>query len=65
MKEKTLKENFQSYGIKKVLNYLDSDPDANIPKIIDWVEKFDRNGDISSQYYYFRSRQKEKDKRTI
>jgi MoaA/NifB/PqqE/SkfB family radical SAM enzyme len=49
MKEKTLKENFQSYGIKKVLNYLDSDPDANIPKIIDWVEKFDRNGDISSQ----------------
>lgn len=49
MKEKTFKENFQSYGIKMALNYLDSDPDTNIPKIIDWVEKFDKNGDISGQ----------------
>jgi len=49
MNEKTIIENMQSYGLKKVLAYLDAAPDNNIPKIIDWVEKFDRDGVVSRQ----------------
>ncbi|MFA9424197.1 MAG: radical SAM protein [Sedimentibacter sp.] len=36
-------ENLQSYGLKKVLAYLDEDPNNNVPKILDWVEKFDKD----------------------
>ena len=49
MSEKTIIESMQSYGLKKVLAYLDADPDNNIPKIIDWVERFDRDGVVSRQ----------------
>ncbi len=49
MSEKTIIESMQSYGLKKVIEYLDSDPDNNIPKIIDWVERFDRDGVVSRQ----------------
>lgn len=49
MSEKTIIESMQSYGLKKVLAYLDSDPDNNIPKIIEWVEKFDKDGIVSKQ----------------
>ena len=49
MSEKTIIENMQSYGLKKVLAYLDADPDNNIPKIIDWVEKFDKEKIVSRQ----------------
>jgi MoaA/NifB/PqqE/SkfB family radical SAM enzyme len=49
MSEKNIVENLQSYGLKKVLAYLDADPDNNIPKILDWVEKFDRDGVVAKQ----------------
>lgn len=39
----------QAYGLKKVLKYLDSDPGNNIPKIVDWIEKVDRAGHVSSK----------------
>lgn len=42
-------DKFKVFGLKKVMNYLDSDPDINIPKIIDWVEKIDRKGHVSSK----------------
>ena len=44
MSEKSMFESLQSYGLKKVLAYLDADPDNNIPKILDWVRKFDKDG---------------------
>lgn len=49
MSEMNIVENLQSYGLKKVLAYLDADPDNNIPKILDWVEKFDRDGIVARQ----------------
>jgi len=49
MNEKTMLENLQSFGLKKVLAYLDADPENNIPKIIDWVEKFDKDGVVDRQ----------------
>jgi len=31
---------------KAVLNYLDKDPENNIPKVMDWIEKFDKTGEL-------------------
>mgnify|MGYP005773034113 CR=1 FL=1 len=31
------------FGINKALDYLDQDPDANLPKLMEWVEKFGGN----------------------
>ncbi|HZK33642.1 MAG TPA: radical SAM protein [Tissierellaceae bacterium] len=42
-------EQFKIFGMKKVLNYLDSNPEENIPKIMDWVGKIDRAGHVSSK----------------
>lgn len=53
MSEKTIVENLQTFGLKKVLNYLDSDPDVNLPKILDWVEKFDKEGTVKGQLKAF------------
>ena len=33
-------------------SFLESDPEANIPKIVRWVEKFDRKGIYSAAYPY-------------
>lgn len=49
MSEMTLYENLQSFGFKKVLEYLASNPETNIPKLLDWVKKFDRNGTVDRQ----------------
>lgn len=49
MSEKTLYENLQSFGLKKVFDYLDSNPETNIPKLLDWIKKFDKNGVVEKQ----------------
>lgn len=49
MSEKSIFENLQSYGLKKTLAYLDADPDNNIPKILDWVKKFDKDSVVDRQ----------------
>lgn len=49
MSHKSLKETLQAFGLKKVLSYLENDPDNNIPKIIEWIERFDKEKSISSQ----------------
>ncbi len=49
MSEKSISESLQSIGLKKVLAYLDSDPEKNIPIILDWVKKFDKDGIVERQ----------------
>ena len=49
MSEKTMKETLQAFGIKKVLNYLECDPDTNIPKLLGWVDRLDRNNMLEGQ----------------
>lgn len=61
MSEMSMIENLQSYGLKKVLAYLDTDPDNNIPKILEWVEKFDKDGVVSRQMNTINSVLKDKD----
>jgi len=49
MSEMSMLETLQSFGLKKVLSYLDSDPDNNIPKVLEWVEKFDKDGETAAE----------------
>lgn len=55
MSDRTMMETLQHFGLKQVLKYLDSDPDANIPKILNWVEKLDRDGGFKSQIKVIRN----------
>ncbi len=43
-----IKEMVEAYSLKKVIGYLDSNPDENIPKVIDWIEKFDRSHEYAT-----------------
>lgn len=42
----TLKETAQALAVKAALNYLDKDPDRNIPRLLDWVDRFDRKDNL-------------------
>ena len=44
---KTIKEIAMAKGINIALNYLDRNIEKNLPKLADWVEKFDTNGNVS------------------
>lgn len=44
-----LKEKAQAFAVKKALEYLDKDPETNLPKLIDWFEKFDVKGTLKKQ----------------
>ena len=41
---RTMKESVQAFAVKQILHYLDEDPDKSLPKILDWAEKFDKDG---------------------
>jgi len=53
MSEKTMWENLQAFGIKKALGYLDDDPDTNIPKLLEWDDRLDKNGTLAGQRRVF------------
>lgn len=53
MSEKTMKENLQSFAVKKVLDYLEGDPDKNLPKLLDWADKFDKENMFATQRKVF------------
>jgi len=40
---RTMKESVQAFAVKQVLNYLDEGPES-LPKVLDWAERFDKNG---------------------
>ncbi|RBP38952.1 radical SAM protein [Garciella nitratireducens] len=42
-------EELERHGFIRMIDYLDSDPDKNIPKIIKWIEKLDKEGVTSRQ----------------
>lgn len=37
-----LKDKVQRFGLNKVIHYLEANPEENMPKILDWVEKLDK-----------------------
>lgn len=46
---KTIRENIRSAAVKAALSYLDSNPEENIPKLINAVEKLDGNRNLERQ----------------
>lgn len=46
---KTLKEIAVSKGLNIALNYLDRDIEKNLPKLVDWAEKFDVQGSVKKE----------------
>ena len=43
-------EKLESFVLKRVLNYLDSNPQENVPKVIGWLRKFDRDNLYKNVY---------------
>ena len=35
----SLPARLRAFGISKALDYLERDPDANLPKLMDWLDK--------------------------
>ena len=42
-------DSMKKIGLEKVYDYLDKDPEHNIPKIIDYIEKLDRKGSVKRE----------------
>jgi hypothetical protein len=45
----SLKETAEVFAIKKALEYMDKDPEANFPKLLDWFDKFDIKNTLAAQ----------------
>ena len=45
----TFKENVEAFAIKQILSYMDKDPQNNLPKLLDWFDKFDRKNTLKTQ----------------
>jgi len=48
-KEMALKETVEVFAIKKALEFMDKDPETNLPKLLDWFEKFDVKNTLATQ----------------
>ena len=49
MSDYTFSEKVKTSVIKPLITMLDSDPERNIPRIVDLLQKFDRKGSIKNQ----------------
>lgn len=47
MSDLTIKQKVKVFGLKKALDYLESNPEENIPKALEWVERFDTNNSLA------------------
>lgn len=53
MAEKSLRENMETLTVRKVLSYLDKDPDKNLPKLLEWADRFDKDNLYATQRKVF------------
>ena len=47
---KKINEKIQEVSLKKAIQYLDSNPEVNTLKLLNWIEKFDKDGDYKNAY---------------
>ena len=45
----SIAEKFKGLAVKELYSYLDKDPDNNIPKALDWLQKHDKGGGVTNQ----------------
>ncbi len=50
-----IKEKITNFGVQKLLSYMDSDFERNIPKALDLMEKIDRKGQYAGAYASIRA----------
>ena len=50
-----IKENVEVFAVKQALSYLDKDPEKNLPKLLDWFDRFDRKDTLKTQREMIRS----------
>lgn len=50
MSDFTFAENMKAFGVKQAISYIDKDPEKNVPKLLDWLIKSDKNGVVSNRF---------------
>ena len=48
-------QNVEAFAVKQALSYLDKDPEKNLPKLLDWFDRFDRKDTLKTQRDVIRS----------
>lgn len=61
MSDRTILESTKALGVKQVLKYVDRNPDENIPKLLNWLEKHDKQGQVTRQVHSVRQAIENKD----
>ncbi len=61
MANRTIVESTKALGVKQVLKYVDRNPDENIPKLLNWLEKHDKHGQVMRQVQSVRQAIENKD----
>jgi len=51
----------QMKAMRQALKYMEKDPDENLPKLIDWADKVDKNGEFEKYRKHFRRWIEDKD----
>ncbi len=46
---RTMGEGLKAFAYRRAIAYMDNDPDKNVPKVLDWIDKHDKKGAIRSQ----------------
>jgi len=46
---RNISDKMKNFAMKQLFGYLDKDPDNNIPKVLDWLEKNDRENGITNE----------------
>lgn len=44
-----LKENLEIFAVKQALSFMDKDPENNLPRLLDWFDRFDRKDTLKIQ----------------
>ena len=53
MEEKSMMETVQSFAVKQALKYVEREPEKNLPKLLDWADKFDKENLYAKQREVF------------
>ena len=43
MQNKSMMETIQAFAVKQALHYMEHDPEKNLPKLLEWADKFDKD----------------------
>jgi MoaA/NifB/PqqE/SkfB family radical SAM enzyme len=53
MNEMNMMENLQAFGVNRVLGLLKDNPETNLPKLMDWIDRLDRDNTVLGQRKIF------------